>query len=65
MPLDIVTPPISSSITRQDRWQAHLPHTDRTAKPSKASLFETSAAAEIQTHQDAEGERVEMHDADS
>jgi hypothetical protein len=47
MPLDIVTPPISSSITRQDRWQAHLPHTDRTPAPSKASLFETSPATEI------------------
>lgn len=47
MPLDIVTPPISSSITRQDRWQATLPRADRPAAASSADLFAASAAPEM------------------
>ncbi len=47
MPLDIVTPPISSSITRQDRWQAALPRPDRPAQASSADLFSASAAPEV------------------
>lgn len=47
MPLDIVTPPISSSITRQDRWQATLPRADRPAAASSAAFFAASAAPEF------------------
>jgi hypothetical protein len=47
MQLDIVTPPISSSITRQDRWRATLPRVDRPAEASQARLFAATAAREI------------------
>jgi hypothetical protein len=47
MPLDIVTPPISSSITRQDRWQAYLPRADRPAEANPADFFAATSAPEI------------------
>lgn len=43
MPLDIVTPPISSSIARQDRWQAPLARAERSRETTGARLFEDSA----------------------
>lgn len=47
MPLDIVTPPISSSITRQDRWQATLPRAERPAQAGSADFSAASAAPEF------------------
>jgi hypothetical protein len=47
MPHDIVTPPISSSITRQDRGPATLPRVDRPAEASQAQLFAAMAAPEF------------------
>jgi hypothetical protein len=46
MPLDIVTPPISSSVTRPDRWQVHLPRDGRRPTPDQGSLFEAASAPE-------------------
>jgi hypothetical protein len=58
MPLDIVTPPISSSIAREDRWQAHLPQPDRPQPPTKASLFEAAAPAISQARTQPAGSSV-------
>jgi hypothetical protein len=43
MPLDIVTPPISSSIARQDRWRAPLARGERPREATGTRLFKASA----------------------
>lgn len=46
MPLDIVTPPISPSVTRPDRWQPRLSRAEQPAPAGASSLFETGDATE-------------------
>jgi hypothetical protein len=47
MPLDIVTPPISSSIARQDRWQPRISRAEQPADTAAAGLaFEAGKTAE-------------------